>query len=220
MKCLVFSSLLLLFALFNNVHAHSWVACADYNGGEVTYDASKCKSYARNWYNQIQYAGPTFGVDTGYNYQPADNSHPCKEPFASPVSKFYNTTYPMSTYKAGQSVTLAWPSKGHVAAKCTGEWINETEFAIYRSGVNPTSDPSLDTFKKNLVANWTLHVTGTIDYKGYHHCPDFCNNMDKSLCTGTFIVPNIDKGSYVFLWYWIFNPGEKPYTTCFDVTIA
>jgi len=219
MKAVVLG-LLILALLFKVGECHSWVACADYSGSEVTYDSSKCKSYARNWYSQIQYAGPQFGVDTGYNYQPADSSKPCKDPLALPVSKFYNTQYPMSSYKVGQNVSLAWPSKGHIAAKCTGEWINETEFAIYRSGVNPSTDPSLDTFKKNLVANWTLHVAGTIDYKGYQHCPDFCNNMDKSLCTGSFTVPNISPGNYTFMWYWIFNPGEKPYTTCFDVVIS
>jgi hypothetical protein len=60
--------------------------------------------------------------------------------------------------------------------------------------MNPTSNPTADTtqttLKNNLVFDLGGHVNGVIDFKGYQNCPKFCDNMDKSLCTGCFTVPN------------------------------
>jgi len=202
------------------VAAHSWIACADYNGDLGNYDGSKCKGYARGFGANIQYAGPTFGTDAGYNYQ-ATESKPCYTPLTNPVSAGYTSTYGPATYKAGQKVTLAWPSKNHVAATCTNQWIPDTALNIFISAKNPTADLTLSGFKKNLVANLTGHVDGQIDFKGFQNCPNFCANMDKALCTGAFTVPaSTAPGNYTFMWYWIFNPGSDPYTSCWDVSIV
>jgi len=209
---------LVVLALATFANAHSWIACADYTGSAGDYNANACRGYARNWFAQIQYAGPTFGADTGFNYQ-ATESAPCKNTKFNPVSAAYNQQYPAAVYKAGQKVTLAWPSKNHVAATCTNQWIPDTELDILMVGPNLASDPTLSGFKKNLVANLSGHVNGQMDFKGFQNCPNFCSNMDKALCTGSFTVPNVAPGNYTFMWYWVFNAGSDPYTTCWDAVI-
>jgi len=73
-----------------------------------------------------------------------------------------------------------------------------------------------------LVKNWTEHQNGVIDFKGFQRCPNFCANMDKSLCTQCFTVPTgLTAGKvYTFQWYWIFNQGADPYTSCWEAQIA
>jgi hypothetical protein len=46
--------------------------------------------------------------------------------------------------------------------------------------------------------------------------------MDKSTCTGCFTVPSgFTVGSvYTFQWYWVFNEGSAPYTTCWEAKIV
>src|SRR4051812_11252510 len=46
--------------------------------------------------------------------------------------------------------------------------------------------------------------------------------MDKSLCSQCFTVPkNLQVGKvYTFQWYWIFNQGTDPYTTCWEAMIV
>eukprot|EP01112_Ceratiomyxa_fruticulosa_P005008 TRINITY_DN1556_c0_g1_i4.p1 TRINITY_DN1556_c0_g1~~TRINITY_DN1556_c0_g1_i4.p1 ORF type:complete len:216 (+),score=36.00 TRINITY_DN1556_c0_g1_i4:158-805(+) len=210
--------LLLLLACVGSVFSHSWIACSNYQGNTGNYDNSQCKGYARNFFNYVQ-NGNTFGLDNGYNYQ-ATEAKPCIAPLASPVSAGYSTAYPPATYKAGQKVTLAWPSKNHVAASCTNQWIPDAELDIFVLGPNPPANPTLSAFKKTLVANLSGHVNGQMDFKGFQNCPNFCQNMDKALCTGTFTVPNLAPGQYTFMWYWIFNPGSDPYTSCWDVTVS
>jgi hypothetical protein len=106
----------------------------------------------------------------------------------------------------------------------TNPYIPDTQLSIYISGPNPTADLTLSGFQKNVVvaALNGEHVNGVIDHKGFQKCNKFCENMDKSLCNGCFQIPtNLTVGAvYTFQWYWIFNNGTAPYTTCWEALIS
>jgi len=190
--------------------------CADYeeeNGRAWSPD--KCRGWPRAYGVDFQYSGYGFGADAGYNYQPSD-AQPCK---STPAAGDYTATYPQATYSPGQRVCLAWPPKNHVAATCNNPNIQDHGTRIYRSGLNPTSDPTLDQFHTNLVYDFGVN-TGTSGI-GFQNCPEFCTNPDKCLCTGCFVIPtNLALGKYTFLWEWAFNSDADVYTTCFDVSIV
>eukprot|EP01116_Phalansterium_solitarium_P018970 TRINITY_DN5172_c0_g1_i4.p1 TRINITY_DN5172_c0_g1~~TRINITY_DN5172_c0_g1_i4.p1 ORF type:complete len:432 (-),score=68.50 TRINITY_DN5172_c0_g1_i4:140-1381(-) len=207
------SASMLFPVLLQQAAGHSWVACADYTGNTQTYQPGQCRGYARNFF---RYAGE-LGADTGFNYQ-ITNGAVCPHPLNNPVSAGYTAAYPAATYSVGQTVTLAWPSKNHVAAQCTNQYIPDTEMSIRLSPLNPTADPAIGGFTK--IATLGPHINGQIDFKGFQNCPLFCQNMDKSLCTGTFVVPNVPAGRYTLLWYWVFNENTPAYTSCMDVTIT
>eukprot|EP01089_Gocevia_fonbrunei_P014091 TRINITY_DN3784_c0_g1_i1.p1 TRINITY_DN3784_c0_g1~~TRINITY_DN3784_c0_g1_i1.p1 ORF type:complete len:383 (-),score=67.68 TRINITY_DN3784_c0_g1_i1:18-1166(-) len=212
-------SLLVLF-IVSTVTGHSWVACTDYQPGSSNdgnyYNGQSCKAFARNWQSV---ATNTFGEDRGYNFQGGESA-PCRDPY----SDSYPTAYPMAVYSVGQNVCIAWPSKNHVAESCTNQYIPDTQlslFAIESSNTNP----SQGDFKNGIVIASALngqHQNGQIDHKGFQNCPKFCENMDKSLCTGCFTIPNtLQSGkTYTFQWYWIFNEGSTPYTTCWEAKIS
>jgi len=136
----------------------------------------------------------------------------------------YTSQFPMAQYAPGQQVCLSWPSKNHVAATCTNPYIPDTANSIYRSGPNPSTSPSQSEFKNHVVVAELngKHQNGVIDFKGFQNCPRFCDNMDKSTCTGCFTVPSdLQAGAvYTFQWYWIFNEGSAPYTTCWEAKIT
>ena len=65
------------------------------------------------------------------------------------------------------------------------------------------------------------HVQGQIDFKGFMNCPRFCDDTDKSLCTGTFTVAeNVAPGTYTFQWYWAFNGPADLYATCWEAAVV
>jgi histidinol-phosphate/aromatic aminotransferase/cobyric acid decarboxylase-like protein len=134
-------------------------------------------------------SGGVFGVDTGYNYQ-ISGGKVCRDSMTSPPSAAYTDRYPMATYSAGERICLAWPSKNHVAASCTNPYIPDTELVVALSPVNPTSDPTEEVFMSRVIANLTEHQNGVIDFKGFQHCPAFCENMDKSFCSQCFNLPS------------------------------
>jgi len=205
-----------LVGLVYQVNAHSWVACTDYQmsaGGRDNfyYDQNFCKGFGRNW----QSVASNFGEDRGYNYQSSE-SKACRDPLGSGGY----TNYAMAKYTAGQQVCLAWPTKNHVAASCTNPYIPDTSLKIFAVKTG-SSDPSQSTFRNNMIADLGGHTNGQIDFKGYQNCTKFCENMDKSLCTGCFKLPDtMEAGSYTFQWYWIFNSGDAPYTTCWEATVS
>jgi len=203
--CLVVSSAL----------AHSWVQCTDYTQADASsWNAANCKAYPRAYTTVFQYANYQFGADAGMDYKPSETKA-CK---TSPSSNDYTTQYPSATYSSGQRVCLAWPAKNHVAASCTNQYIPDSGVKIYRSGPNPTSDPTLSAFQKNLVADLGAAKNG--DLKGFQHCPNFCAGTDKAFCEGCFNLPtNITAGKYTFMWLWGFNSPTDLYSTCWEVTI-
>ena len=59
-----------------------------------------------------------------------------------------------------------------------------------------------------------------IDFKGFMNCPKFCEDTDKSLCTGTFSLgADVTPGVYTFQWYWAFNSEADLYATCWEAEV-
>lgn len=142
-------------------------------------------------------------------------------------NQFAAGNFPMATYKRGATITLAWPAKNHVADTCDnnpgGAQIPDAFNGLY---MEPSVPGLRITYNREVVfepmTEGNTHVQGQIDYKGYQKCPKFCENRDKALCTGTFVVPNVPDGKYSFSWRWEFNGGRNPpetYVTCFEANV-
>lgn len=101
-----------------------------------------------------------------------------------------------------------------MAATCTNAFIPDNLNKIFISPINPTAEPSSWTEFANFGTNTPGKMLGeTGGGRGFQNCPKFCENMDKSLCTGCFTIPNnFPTGRYVFQWRWVFNSGETAYT--------
>merc|ERR1719150_2712880 len=138
-------------------------------------------------------------------------------------NQFAAGNFPMANYKRGQTVTLAWPAKNHVPETCDnnpgGAGLPDTFNGLYMEEAVPGLRRSYNrevVFEPMTAGN--THVRNTIDYKGFGKCPKFCENRDKALCTGQFVVPDVPDGKYSFSWRWEFNPGEM-YVTCFEAQV-
>jgi hypothetical protein len=219
-------ALLVLLAVVR-VAAHSWVGCADYRGPVDYYDDTKCFAYPRNWATARGAAltpiakGYQLGTDTGYNYQGSETAA-CQLPMTNPIDNAYTTRYPKAIYEQGQTYCLAWPTKNHVAASCTNQYIPDTTMKLFRSSVNPTTNPTQTDFKRNEVTtNFGAHTNGQIDCLGFQRSPKFCENSDKALATGCFTVPSTQPvGNYIYQWFWVFNSGDTAYSTCWDAQVV
>ena len=109
----------------------------------------------------------------------------------------------MAVYEQGKTYCLAHPTKNHVAGgSCTNQYIPDTNMAIFRSSVNPTSDPDQATFKMNpMSTNYGKHTDKTIDCLGFQRSPNFCSNTGAALATGCMKIPSdLTPGRYVFQW--------------------
>lgn len=195
--------------------AHSWVHCSDYRGDTRYYDESECYGHPRPDNGRVPAMTP-FGQDIGYNEQPghiANGVHECQV-----ANTDYLSSYPMAQYRQGSVITLAWPSKNHVAAPCTNAYIPDTSLELF---VAPReSHPTTYTQVRASFSD-NPHVKGDMDFLGFQNCPAFCENMDKSLCTGTFTVPtDLADGYYTFQWRWVFNQDTDPYVTCFEAYVG
>ncbi|CAM9169108.1 unnamed protein product, partial [Phaeothamnion confervicola] len=168
--------------------------------------------------------GGEFALDRGFDYQMGESTGQwCKTSRNGATD--YTPALPKATYTQGQTVCLAYPAKNHVAAPCTNQYIPDTDFKIFRSAVNPTSDPSLDQFKQHNVPHYNgVHKDGTMDYKGFQNCPGFCDpnkgGTGAATCTVCFTLEdNLTPGEYTFLWYWRFNADMAPYSSCWEATV-
>jgi len=199
-----------LAASITGVVGHSWIHCSDYRGDTRYYEPESCFGHPRPANGKIPQM-TAFGVDTGFNEQPTTTCHNGPH---DPVDG-----YPMARYRPGQQVTLAWPSKNHVAAQCTNAYIPDTSLELFVAQVDADGHPD-DFVPVPASFSDDPHVDGVMDFKGFQNCPAFCENMDKSLCTGTFLVPNLADGLYTFQWKWEFNAGTAPYITCFEAYVG
>ncbi|XP_067949970.1 uncharacterized protein [Watersipora subatra] len=216
-------------ALSGNVASHSWIACTDYLQENGDYwSSSYCRAYARHGH---QYTNKeNFGTDTGYNYVNPQENQPCFT--TRDDANAYNSAYPMAVYYPGQKVVVAHPTKNHVAETCTNQYIPDNGNFVYRSDVNPVSDPTLSAFKNNEVVDLGISPFGhdktvaditTYPKPGYQNAPKFCENTDKALATSAFYIPtDLQSGRYTFLWSWSFNsvnPSDT-YTSCWEADVV
>jgi len=203
------------------VFSHSWLECTKYEGDLETYEKDKCLGLPRPLPGNRN-VGNTFGADIGMDFRPQTGGARCQ---GSPnVQGNYGGQANLVTYEAGRTYTIAWPPKNHVAATCTNANIPDTFLRLYMAPYNEASgDPDQDTFKANQVkASFSddPHVRGQMDFKGFMNCPRFCDDTDKSLCTGTFTLgANVQPGVYTFQWYWAFNSEADLYATCWEAVV-
>jgi len=206
------SVLLAVTAFITGAKAHSWIHCSDYRGDRRYYDPDMCFGHPRPINGRVPQQDLPLGLDTGFNQQPEESCH------TGPESN--SDAYPMARYKQGQEVVLAWPSKNHVAAVCTNAYIPDTSLELFVAPLDQDGHPDEFTQVKASFSD-VPHEKGKIDFEGFQKCPAFCENMDKSLCTGSFNVPDdLPDGMYTFQWKWEFNAGTPPYITCFDAYIG
>merc|ERR1719333_1881284 len=204
--------------LFKLTISHSWIECVDYDGPTDVYDKTKCKALPRPL-SDGRSVGSTFGLDIGMDHRPGASGNQCQGNIGRGLSANYGGN--MVSYKAGQTYTLAWPPKNHVAAACTNPYIPDTSLELFVEPYNGASDPATFTRKVSASFSDDPHEKNKIDFKGFQNCPRFCDNTDKALCTGTFKVPDdLADGHYTFQWRWVFNQGTAPYVTCFDAEIT
>jgi len=220
------STTAVLTMMVQQLHAHSWARCVDYNA-EITgldYDENECTGWIRGW----EFSGVDFGQDRGVNYQVGlgGGQQLCQNTLSGTADSDYG--YPNSDkiaqYKSGETVRLVWPAKNHANYECFGN-IPDTSMKLYMNPqVNPTADISNDDGTMvaqgyDLVKDWHEGCTPGSDGCGFMNCPRFCENTDRATCFGDFVVPEVDtSGYYTFVWYWIFNPGS-PYISCYEAYI-
>lgn len=207
---------LIVLTLVNLVFGHSWLECTKYSGDLETYEKDKCEGLPRPL-NGNRNVGGTFGADIGMDFRPSAGGARCQ---GSPTTG----TPTQVQYEAGRTYTLAWAPKNHVAAECTNAFIPDNFLRVYMQPYNGATDPTQEEFKQNQVkASFSddPHVSGQIDYKGFQNCPKFCENTDKSLCTGTITIPETTNlGVHTFQWYWAFNSETDLYATCWEAEVV
>jgi hypothetical protein len=211
---------LVLFFFALGAYSHSWLHCTNYVGDLETFEPENCLGNPRPLAGGNNVNDNSFGQDIGMNFQPGASR--CQ----GTVSNGLAANYPngIQTFETGKTYTLAWPPKNHVAADCTNPFIPDAFLKLYMAPHNGATDPDQDTFRQMQVpASFSddPHVSGVVDYKGFQNCPRFCENTDKSLCTGTFSIPEgTPEGTYTFQWYWAFNSEADLYSTCYEAAVV
>merc|ERR1719450_326950 len=126
------------------------------------------------------------------------------------------------SYEVGQTYTLAWPPKNHVAASCTSPYIPDTSLDLYVAPFDGVSDPANFADETPVTASFSevRHKDKTIDFEGFQNCPRFCEDKGAALCTGTFTIPDLAPGVYTFQWRWAFNSATDIYSTCWEAEVT
>lgn len=203
------------------VFSHSWLECTEYTGDTEVFERENCLGLPRPLDANGRNVGGTFGQDIGMDFRPDAGGRCQGDATLGTDANFPNG---MRTYEKGRTYTLAWAPKNHVAATCTNANIPDTFLRLYMTPYNQAAgDPDQDTFKQMQVpASFSddPHVRGQIDFKGFQNCPRFCDDTDKSLCTGTFTVGDVAPGVYTFQWYWAFNSETDLYSTCWEAIVV
>jgi len=210
--------------LLAGVYSHSWLHCTKYEGDLEVFQPEQCLGNPRPLGGNRNVNDNGFGQDIGMDFRPAGGGARCQGNAQAGLASNYGGPANLVTYKAGQTYTLAWPPKNHVAAECTNGNIPDTFLRLYMTPYDETAgDPDQDTFKAGQVkASFSddPHVRGQMDMKGFQNCPRFCDDTDKSLCTGTFTIgADVPPGVYTFQWYWAFNSEADLYATCWEATV-
>ncbi|EQC39033.1 hypothetical protein SDRG_03985 [Saprolegnia diclina VS20] len=217
------TALLSLFAA--TATAHSWLECTDYDASTTAnqefWNPAACTGYARCGSRQ---KAQGFGVDTGLDFRPLLQHKSCQ--CAKESAGAYTETAPMATYAPGQKVCVAYPAKNHVAAACTNAYIPDTGVRIFRTTSANASDPALHEWPIEYQHLNGAHQEGVIDYKGFQHCPKFCDekggirDQGRALCSLCFnLEKDIAPGVYSFQWQWNFNSVKDVYATCWEARV-
>lgn len=212
------------------VSAHSWVACTDYRGDVSYYDDDACFAYPRGWERSRSLVGALapkpkgyqMAIDSGYHY---DGAESCPMPQPASVGSGYTTKHPQAIYEAGSVYCLAWPTKNHVATAACGPHANlpETKFAVHLSSINPAANPTQAEFdQRPLANNFGTHSLMRSDCLGFGRSPRYCEDTDKALASGCFLIPaTTAPGRYTLQWYWSFVPSANLiYKSCWDATVV
>jgi len=210
--------------LLTGVFSHSWLECTKYEGNLENFEPDQCLGRPRPLAGNRN-VGATFGADIGMDFRPQAGGARCQGNAQAGLTANYGGAGNLVAYEAGKTYTLAWPPKNHVAAECTNAFIPDTFLRLYMTPYDETAgDPDQDTFKSGQVkASFSddPHVQGQIDFKGFMNCPNFCDDTDKALCTGTFTVgADVAPGVYTFQWYWAFNGPADLYATCWEANVV
>jgi len=210
--------------MLTGVFSHSWLECTKYTGDLETFQPDQCLGRPRPLAGNRN-VGATFGADIGMDFRPQVGGARCQGNAQAGLAANYGSEANVVEYEAGRTYTIAWPPKNHVAATCTNANIPDTFLRLYMTPYNQAAgDPDQDTFKQGQVqASFSddPHVRNTIDFKGFMNCPRFCDDTDKSLCTGTFTLPTTTTPQvYTFQWYWAFNSEADLYATCWEARVV
>lgn len=236
----MFSLIFKLFVLVqiaSIANAHSWVHCVKYepnSDNDRRYNNDNlCRGVPRQWYKDGGYnsrheLNQEFGADRGFHAQiNIDRSGPrCQGTSTIGFDANYGGEQNVVHYTQGETYTLNWPTKNHVAAECLNRFIPDTFLRLNifkQQDANNMRDPSQDEFDRfplDTSFGRDPHVNGQIDFKGFQNCPAFCENQDKSLCTGTFDLPaDLEPGLYTFQWNWELNANVDQYATCWEAYV-
>jgi len=222
------TSIALLALFVNRLQAHSWTRCTDYKAtiNGLDYDESQCEGWIRGW----TFDNIAFGSDRGVNYQVGMGTgqalcDPNKQALGSEDNDYGLREDKATQYTPGSTVRLVWPAKNHANYECFAN-IPDTSMKLF---MNPNKDPTADlpntesTMTDNgyvLVHDFQDGCQAGTDGCGFQNCRKFCENTGAATCFGDFVVPEVGaSGWYTFVWYWVFNGGTAPYTSCFEAYI-
>ncbi|KAF0719875.1 Aste57867_736 [Aphanomyces stellatus] len=207
------------------VVGHSWLECTNYDvrsssSNTLYWNASACSGHARCGGRQ---ATEGFGVDTGFDFRPLLAGRPCQ--CAASSASAYGGAARMATYVKGQRVCVAYPAKNHVADVCTNAYIPDAGVRIFRTRAWPTAADGVDPPLRQWPVEYThangRHDDGRVDYKGFQHCPKFCQDKGRALCSLCFqLEDDLAPGKYTFQWQWSFNSVDDLYATCWEAIVA
>jgi len=206
--------------------SHSWLECTNYTGDLEVFEPDQCQGRPRPLDANGRNVGGTFGQDIGMDFRPAaSGANPCQGDSTLGLNQNYGGAGNVVQYEAGKTYTLAWPPKNHAAATCTNAFIPDNFLKIFAVPYDDgQADPNQADFRNMPIPSSfesDPHVQGVIDFKGFQNCPRFCDDTDKSLCTGTITIPNdMPQRTYTLQWYWAFNSPTDLYATCWEANIV
>merc|ERR1711953_1358175 len=162
-----------------------WLECTKYEGNLENFEKDKCLGLPRPLPGNRN-VGNTFGADIGMDFRPQAGGARCQGNAQAGLTANYGAEANLVSYEAGKTYTLAWPPKNHVAASCTNRHIPDTSLDLFIAPFNGQADPAKFTDVVKASFSDKRHVLNKIDFEGFQNCPNFCDDTDKSLCTGTF----------------------------------
>lgn len=193
--------ILLVFNFVINTNAHSQPSCIK-KSNNLT-----CVGFPRYFeFNHLPIQLPSSdNTDTFYAsrdreflLQPGVNKI-CPE---LPVDE-YTTNYPMASAKAGETITMQHPPRGHSSQPSSKVWIY-----MYPTPNMYPNNKQLNSSEFKLIGEYP-----------FDNCYGLSKEISWANCTGTITLPqDLESGVYSFWWRW--NLNEIPYSDCFEINIT